>query len=44
MTRPFLEAQELRFALDLDPGFGQSIDQQSLVLVLRIDQRVRETG
>ena len=42
MTRPFLEAQELRFALDLHSGFGQSIDQQPLMLVLRIDQGVGE--
>ncbi len=42
MTRRFLEGQEFRFALDLDPGFGKPIDQQPLVLVLRVDQCVRE--
>ncbi len=37
-----LEAQELRLALDLDAGLGQAIDQQTLVLVLGKDQRIRK--
>ncbi len=41
-TGRLLEAQQLRPALDLYAGQGQTIDQQPLVLVLRKDQRVRE--
>jgi hypothetical protein len=40
MARFLLQAQESRFALDLDPGVRQSIDQQPFVLVLRVDQRI----
>ena len=42
MTGRLLEAEEFRPALDLDAEFGQAIDQQTLVLVLGKDQRVRE--
>src|SRR5258708_37661185 len=42
MTTHILEVQELRSSPDLDAGLGQAIDQQTLVLVLRKDQRVRE--
>src|SRR5438128_696062 len=36
-----LEFHELGATLDLDAERGQSVDQELLVLVLRIDQRVR---
>jgi hypothetical protein len=38
----FLEAHELRLAFDLNAGFAQTLDQQTLVLVLGKNQRVRE--
>ena len=37
-----LEAEQLRPALDLDADPGEAVDQQTLVLVLRKDQRVGE--
>src|SRR5438270_6974157 len=35
------KAEELRFALDLDASSNQPLNQQTLVLVLRKDERVR---
>ena len=40
--RCFLERHEFRPPLDLDAGFSETIDQQALVFVLRIDQRIRK--
>src|SRR6267143_4669451 len=40
-TGPLLESYQLGPALDFDADCGQSIDQETLVLVLRVDQRVR---
>src|SRR5207248_6080797 len=40
--RSILEAQELGLALDVDARLSQAIDQQTFVLVLRKDQRVRK--
>ncbi len=37
-----LEVEKLRLALDLDAGFGQTLDQEALVLVLRKDLRIRK--
>ena len=39
-TGRLLEAEERRRALDVDAGLGQTVDQQTFVLVLRKDQRV----
>ena len=39
-VRRLLERHELRLALDRHAGFGEPIDQQAFVLVLRVDQRI----